>query len=113
MSGAMLDEKWLASAEYGPAVLRLRLLEVQLILDKANVSLDIRERARQVAFDLRQAIADRPCVSRADVSAKLSLLLDKTGADRAAAPDCGSEFFSNVIPETRGDALSANHFKAA
>eukprot|EP01037_Dinobryon_pediforme_P013679 gene13679-13795_t len=85
MTVTALDEKWLASADFGPAVLRLRLLEVQLILNRTNLSQDIRERARQAADDLRQAIADRPCASRVDLNAKLSLLMEKSAATASPA----------------------------
>ena len=112
MPGTMLDEKWLASADFGPAVLRLRLLEVQLILNRANLSQDIRERARQVALDLRQAIANRHCTSRADVSAKLSLLLDTTAATPAQSIDEPDP----ATPDQHAPAPNrpcANHPKAA
>ena len=112
MPGTMLDEKWLASADFGPAVLRLRLLEVQLILNRANLSQDIRERARQVAQDLRQAIANRHCTSRADVSAKLSLLLDTNPAAKAEhtqTPDQAAPLMRSQEPTTP----CANHPVAA
>ena len=92
MTVTALDEKWLASADFGPAVLRLRLLEVQLILNRTNLSQDIRERARQAAQDLRQAIADRPCASRVDINAKLSLLMEKSiGTARTESDDQTNE----------------------
>jgi len=104
MSGMLLNEKWLVSADYGPAVLRLRLLEVQLFLDKANLAPDMRDRARQVALELREAIAQRPCASRADVSAKLSLLMEHVVLRLECADTCGVS--AEIMP-------SANHSQAA
>jgi hypothetical protein len=80
----LLAEKFPPLSDFGPAVLRLQLLEVQLILRKANLALDIRERAQQAALDLRRAIAERPCASRVDLNAKLSLLLEADARNQAS-----------------------------
>lgn len=58
----------------GPAVLRLKLLEVAHVLSKPNLPPEIRAAAQTAARELRTLIAERPCVSLADVAAREKVL---------------------------------------
>lgn len=58
----------------GPAVLRLKLLEVMALLQRRDIQDDIRATARSAAFELRQLIAERPCISFVDIAAREKVL---------------------------------------
>lgn len=58
----------------GPAVLRLKLLEVSHILAKPHLPDHIRDAAQTAAFELRRLIAERPCVSLVDYAARENVL---------------------------------------
>lgn len=62
------DQEFLSAA--GPAVLRLKLLEVTHLAQNRRLTEDMREAARVAAAELRQLIAERPCVSLVDHVAK-------------------------------------------
>lgn len=62
------DPEFLSAA--GPAVLRLKLLEVTHLAQNRRLTDDMREAARVAAVELRQLIAERPCVSLIDHVAK-------------------------------------------
>ncbi len=62
------DQDLLASA--GPAVLRLKLLEVASISARRDIPDDISEAARLAAEELKKLIGERPCVSIVDVAAR-------------------------------------------
>lgn len=62
------DSEFLEAA--GPAVLRLKLLEVTHLAQCRHMPADMREAARIVANELRQLIKERPCVSLIDYAAK-------------------------------------------
>jgi hypothetical protein len=66
------DEDMLASA--GPAVLRLKLLEVTSIAQRRNIPDDILEAARLAAAELKKLISERPCVSLVDFAAREKVL---------------------------------------
>ncbi|WP_144259632.1 hypothetical protein [Methylocystis sp. ATCC 49242] len=74
------DAEFLSAA--GPAVLRLKLLEVTHLAQNRRLTGEMREAARVAAIELRQLIAERPCVSLVDHAAKN----DIANARRAAAP---------------------------
>lgn len=54
----------------GPAVLRLKLLEVTHLAQSPRAPDDVRETARRAAEALRELIRERPCVSLIDHAAK-------------------------------------------
>lgn len=54
----------------GPAVLRLKLLEVTQLAESRRLPEEMREAARLAAQELRRLIAERPCVSLIDYAAK-------------------------------------------
>jgi hypothetical protein len=62
------DLNLLSSA--GPAVLRLKLLEATTVLRTGNPPVEIRRQAKKAVAELRQLIAERPCVSLIDHIAK-------------------------------------------
>ncbi len=62
------DPDLLASA--GPAVLRLKLLEVSSIGQRGNVPDDILEAARLASAELKKLIGERPCISMVDFAAR-------------------------------------------
>jgi len=74
-----VDPEFLSAA--GPAVLRLKLLEVTHLAQSRRLTDDMREAARIAAIELRQLIVERPCVSLIDHAAKN----DIANARRAAA----------------------------
>jgi hypothetical protein len=57
----------------GPAVLRLKLLEVTHLASSRRLPADMREVARLAAMELRQLIHERPCVSLIDHEAQKDL----------------------------------------
>ncbi len=63
----------------GPAVLRLKLLEVTHVLSRPYVPSEIRSAAQAAAAELRRLIAERPCVSLADFAAREKVLGDFSG----------------------------------
>jgi hypothetical protein len=65
------DSEFLAVA--GPAVLRLKLLEVTHLASSRRLPADMREAARLAALELRKLISERPCVSLIDYEAKEDL----------------------------------------
>lgn len=76
------DTELLSAA--GPAVLRLKLLEVTHLAKSPRLPEDMREAARVAATELRQLIAERPCVSLIDRAAKLDIIgAELPGAKRA------------------------------
>ncbi|MBI1867105.1 MAG: hypothetical protein HYS06_02205 [Methylocystis sp.] len=66
----------------GPAVLRLKLLEVAHVLQKQNLPNEIRDQARFAVAELRRLIAERPCVSLVDIIAKEKALGGNDGDAR-------------------------------
>lgn len=74
------DSEFLAAA--GPAVLRLKLLEVTHLAQSRRLTEDMREAARIAAAELRQLIAERPCASIMDQAAKMDIV----GAPARRAP---------------------------
>lgn len=76
------DPEFLSAA--GPAVLRLKLLEVTHLAQNRRLTEDMREAARVAAVELRQLIAERPCVSLVDHVAK-SAVTDPRRADAMRA----------------------------
>jgi hypothetical protein len=62
------ESEFLAAA--GPAVLRLKLIEVTHMAESRRLPDDIREAARLAAGELRRLIEERPCVSLIDHAAK-------------------------------------------
>ena len=58
----------------GPAVLRLKLLEVSSVLAKPHLPDDIRLAAQTAVAELKQLIAERPCVSLVDYAAREKVL---------------------------------------
>ncbi len=58
----------------GPAVLRLKLLEVSHILAKPHLPEEIRAAAQTAVIELRRLIAERPCVSLVDYAAREKVL---------------------------------------
>jgi len=62
------DAEFLSAA--GPAVLRLKLLEVTHLARNRRLTAEMQEAARVAAIELRQLIAERPCVSLIDHVAK-------------------------------------------
>jgi hypothetical protein len=76
------DADFLSAA--GPAVLRLKLLEVSHILQRRHLREDIREAARVASVELRQLIAERPCVS----------LVDRVAQREVAEKICGRSALS-------------------
>lgn len=65
------DSEFLSAA--GPAVLRLKLLEVTHLAGSRRLPADMREAARVAALELRQLIAERPCVSLVDHVAQIDV----------------------------------------
>ena len=63
----------------GPAVLRLKLLEVLALLQRCDIHDDIRATARSAACELRQLIAERPCISFVDIAAREKVLEEDGG----------------------------------
>lgn len=57
-------------AEAGPAVLRLKLLEMTHLAQSRRLPEEMREAARLAARELRQLIVERPCVSLIDHAAR-------------------------------------------
>jgi hypothetical protein len=70
---ALWDDAELISLA-GPAVLRLKLLEVAQVLEKRSLPDDIRATAERAAQELRVLIAERPCVSLVDRVARAKVL---------------------------------------
>ncbi|MCX7899868.1 MAG: hypothetical protein N2444_07290 [Methylocystis sp.] len=64
----------------GPAVLRLKLLEVTHLSDSPRLTAEMREAAQLAAQELRALILERPCVSLIDRAAQREV----TRARRAA-----------------------------
>jgi len=62
------DRELLSTA--GPAVLRLKLLEVSHVLQRRQLPDDIRDAAQLAIAELRKLIGERPCVSLVDFAAK-------------------------------------------
>ncbi len=54
----------------GPAVLRLKLLEVTHVLTRPYLPADVRAAAQTAVAELKRLIAERPCVSIADFAAR-------------------------------------------
>ncbi|PPD42969.1 MAG: hypothetical protein CTY15_11350 [Methylocystis sp.] len=67
-------------AEAGPAVLRLKLLEVSHLAQSPRLTDEMREDARAAAAELRRLIGERPCVSLIDHAAKMDVAASFTGA---------------------------------
>lgn len=67
-----------------PAILRLRLLEAR-IASRRPMDADARRHAAMLIESLRRAIAERPCLSFADVVAKLKTC-DELGEGESDAP---------------------------
>lgn len=84
------DSEFLSAA--GPAVLRLKLLEVTHLAQSRRLPEEMREAARVAATELRRLIVERPCTSLVDCLAQK----DVTGAPRARAllrlGDVGGQF---------------------
>jgi hypothetical protein len=76
----------------GPAVLRLKLLEVTHLAQSRRLPEDVKEVARLAADELRRLIDERPCVSLVDYAAKTQLAAicalneSPSGAGVAQAP---------------------------
>lgn len=70
------DSEFLSVA--GPAVLRLKLLEVTHLAQRRRLPEEMREAARVATTELRQLIVERPCTSLVDSLAQM----DVTGAPR-------------------------------
>jgi hypothetical protein len=73
------DSDFLSAA--GPAVLRLKLLEVDHLAASRRLPDDMREAARLAARELRQLISERPCVSLIDHEAKKELAMRRRPAE--------------------------------
>lgn len=58
----------------GPAVLRLKLLEVVHVLQRRQLPDEIRDAAELAVVELRKLIGERPCVSLVDIAAKEKIL---------------------------------------
>lgn len=71
------DSEFLSAA--GPAVLRLKLLEVTHLAGNRRLTADMREAARVAALELRQLIAERPCVSLIDHVAQVDVTRAASG----------------------------------
>jgi hypothetical protein len=69
----------------GPAVLRLKLLEVSLVLQRRQLPDEIRAAAEHAVVELRKLINERPCVSLVDFAAKEKTLGLNFGPSTAAA----------------------------
>ncbi len=67
-------------AEAGPAVLRLKLLEVSHLAQSPRLTEEMRDAARVAASELRRLISERPCVSLIDHAAKIDVAGSFTGA---------------------------------
>lgn len=76
------DPEFLAAA--GPAVLRLKFLEVSYLSENRRLPEEMREAARLAAQELRRLVLERPSVSLIDHDAKQKL--DAPGPKQAPAP---------------------------
>lgn len=68
----------------GPAVLRLRMLELKFGLRSRHLSAQARRDTEQALRDMRQAVLERPPHSFADLVAKLQTFSENIATDKAA-----------------------------
>jgi hypothetical protein len=76
------DPEFLAAA--GPAVLRLKFLEVSYLSENRRLPEEMRDAARLAAEELRRLVLERPSVSLIDRAAKQKL--DAPGPTQGPAP---------------------------